>query len=65
MRILNVGVANQDFLKFLFLPDGLYVVLPEICVRHLHLHVLIHVHHLIFVGVFSAGSSILAHSEAQ
>jgi hypothetical protein len=53
MRILNMGVANQDFLKFLFLPDGLYVVLPEICVRHLHLHVLIHVHHLIFVGVLN------------
>lgn len=51
MGILNVGVANQDFLKFLFLPDGLYVVLSEICVWHLHLHFLIHVHHLVFVGV--------------
>ncbi len=53
MGILNVGVADQNFLKLLLLPDGLYVVLSKICVRHLHLHVLIYVHHLVFVRVLN------------
>jgi len=44
-------VANQHSFIFLFLAHGLDVVFSETRVRHLHLHVLVYVHHFVFVRV--------------